>query len=114
MDFTCVIERAGNTAPDEGGQDVAGDWEALPPPDDFPEGQPCYFKPESTELDTERGEYVKSSPTLKLPFDTDVTLQDRITQIKDRAGVEVQPGTFEITALTPRRGSILLTLADIS
>lgn len=114
MDFTCVIERAGSTAPDEGGQDVPGDWEDLPPPAEFPDGQPCYFKPESTELDTERGEYVHSAASLKLPSGTDVLLTDRVTQIKDRAGVEVQPGTFEITALTPRRASILLTLSDIS
>lgn len=114
MDFTCVIERAGSTEPDEGGQDVPGDWENLPPPAEFPDGQPCYYKGESSEFDTDRGEYVKTSPTLKLPVGTDVKLVDRITQITDRQGVQVQPGTFEITALTPRLGSILLSLSDIS
>jgi hypothetical protein len=106
MDFTCSIERAATSTTDDYGQDVPSGWVVAHA------GVICSYKASSIEKNQRTSEFVETDPQMKMPLGTDVLLTDRITAVKDRHGIAVEPGTFEIKSITPRMGNLLLVLSS--
>jgi len=107
MDFTCLIERATTTTPDDWNNDEPGDFETLP------DRVVCSFKPALEEIDKATGQFVSVPARVKMPLGTDVRLTDRIVDLKDRHGNSVEPYRFEIKSITPRLGNLKLILQAV-
>lgn len=107
MDFTCQIERNSTESEDDWNDENPEDYQSLP------DRVACSFKPASEEMDRKTGQYVEVPAKVKMPLGTDVRLNDRLIDIRDRNDIAVEPSRFEIKSITPRIGNLKLVLQAI-
>lgn len=107
MDFTCDVLRATAGSADTYGQDTENTFNT------FLTGLICSFGLTGTEKETPQADFTQYQPVLRVPVGTDILLTDRVANITDRHGQVVQPSVFEIVAITPRKGSILVALEAV-
>lgn len=115
MDYTCTVKRL-DASPDRDSdnQPIAAGWSVILT------NQPCKLAMQSTTVNTgeQQGQdvaLVVNRYKLSFPYGTDVLITDRIYDLKDRDGNEVDPTVnhYEIKELIPDRFKLSLAVEAI-
>lgn len=100
--------RDAGTVTDSWGQDDHSDWHTVA------SDVPCrvWFQQSSSIVNGERVQVDKLM--LLLPRTTNVKAGDRIVDVKDKRGRNVQPGTMRVDSLGQRYGHTVLSLTELT
>lgn len=107
FDHICKIQRDVNQGTNNWGQPTGSQWS------NHLVNLPCHFWSFWPRRERETGEGIVTAQSYMLvPYDTDVTVRDRVTEIKDQFGVKIA-GMFNIKAVVYRIGYKHLELESI-
>jgi|GEM_PF-2851680 len=108
MTMRATVQRNQASGEDEYHQPVQPDWQ------DYLTDLPCYFWTETKTVRTSQGDLVTVAESkMIVPKTTDITEEDRVTQVTDRQGNILLNQTVGIDSVIPRRDHLALTLQGV-
>ena len=109
MTHRALVERTVTTPADDYGGAPAPAWET------HIAAMPCWFYTSGgAESVRQRGTVVVEQLRMLAPSGTDITEQDRINSITDRAGGSVYAGLLNVGSVLPAHGHLELRLEKVS